>query len=103
MGSDNVVLLEEASQDLLDGRKYYDKRQEGLGDYFWQCLLSDLEALKIYSGVHIRVNDLYRMKSKRFPYAIYYEVNDNITYVIAVLPMKSKPALIIKSLIKRRT
>lgn len=101
MGGDDIVLLEDATEDLVAGRKYYERQQDGLGEYYWQSLLSDLESLKIYSGVHVRVNGLHRMKSKRFPYTIYYEVSDAVTYVIAVLPMKRKPAWILKSLIKR--
>jgi len=31
------------------------------------------------------------MLSKRFPYAIYYEVKDHGAYVVAVLPMRREP------------
>ncbi len=34
------------------------------------------------------------MLAKRFPYAIYYEVVDEIAYVVAVLPMRRNPAWI---------
>ncbi len=103
MGCDEVVLLEDAEQDMLDGKAFYNGQQEGLGSYYWQCLVSDLESLKIYAGVHVRVYGLYRMKSKRFPYLIYYEVSDNSVYVVAVLAMRSKPESTFKSLAKRRS
>ena len=31
------------------------------------------------------------MLAKRFPYAIYYEIKDEIAYVVAVLPMRRDP------------
>ena len=101
MGVDDIVLLEVASQDLLAGRRFYERRQKDLGSYFWQCLLSDLESLKIYAGVHTKVNGYYRMMSKRFPFTIYYDVVDNIAYVIAILPFKKNPIWISTALSKR--
>jgi len=40
------------------------------------------------------MHGLYRMLAKRFPYAIYYEIADEIAYVVAVLPMRRHPAWI---------
>ncbi len=31
------------------------------------------------------------MLSKRFPYSIYYDVREEVVYVIAVLPMRRDP------------
>lgn len=50
MGSDEIVLLQEASQDLDVGEAFYDSCQTGLGQYFLHCLISDLESLKVYPG-----------------------------------------------------
>jgi len=36
------------------------------------------------------------MLSKRFPYAVYYELKDEIAYVVAVLPMRRDPLWIKK-------
>ena len=35
--------------------------------------IADFESLYLYAGIHIMVDGLYRMFSKRFPYAVYYE------------------------------
>ncbi|MEE9398433.1 MAG: type II toxin-antitoxin system RelE/ParE family toxin, partial [Methylococcales bacterium] len=67
----DVLLLEEAINDLEDGRFFYDKQEPGVGDYFWDSLLSDMESLIIYAGVHSKKFGFYRMFAKRFPYAIY--------------------------------
>ncbi len=86
-----VVILREAADDLNDGRAFYDRSGPGVGDYFWDSLFADIESLVIYAGVHCIVHGLYRMLARRFPYAIYYEVADQIAYVVAVLPMRRSP------------
>ncbi len=40
----DVVVLQEAADDLKDGRSFYDRRQMGVGDYFWDSLISDMES-----------------------------------------------------------
>jgi len=66
-----VVVSKEAVEDLEEGRVFYERRQAGIGDYFWDSLLSDMESLSIFAGVHSKQHGLFRMLSKRFPYGIY--------------------------------
>jgi len=40
-----IVLLSEAAIDLDQGRKFYNKLQMGVGDYFYDSLISDIESL----------------------------------------------------------
>ena len=94
----DVLVLEEAFDDLTEGKAFYDVQETGVGDYFWDCLISDIESLIIYAGIHSKKFDLYHMISKRFPYTIYYEVIDNIAYVVAVLPMRRDPSSIMKDI-----
>ena len=96
MNIKEIVVLEEAANDMESGRLFYEQQEEGIGDYFWDSLLSDIESLNLYAGVHQRHSGLYRMPSKRFPYSIYYEVSDAVAYVIAVLPMRRDPKWIKK-------
>lgn len=98
MNIKDIVVLEEAASDMESGRFFYEQQEEGIGDYFWDSILSDIESLNLYAGVHQRYSGLYRMPSKRFPYAIYYEVSDAIAYVIAILPMRRDPAWINKKI-----
>ncbi|MFT4926329.1 MAG: hypothetical protein ACI8WB_002427 [Phenylobacterium sp.] len=88
----DVVVLEEAADDMNVGRAFYERQETGVGDYFWDCILSDIESLIIYAGVHQQYFDSYRMLSKRFPYAIYYEIRTTLVYVTAVLPLRVDPA-----------
>ncbi len=90
----DVVVLKEVVDDLNDGKAFYEQNESNLGEYFWDSLLADIESLAIYAGVHVREYGLYRMLSKRFPYAVYYEIADQTVYVIAVLPMRRDPVWI---------
>jgi len=94
----NVVILKDVVADLNDGKTFYDQQGSGVGDYYWDSLLADIQSLIVYGGVHPKICGLYRMLAKRFPYAIYYEVADEIAYVIAILPMHRNPAWIEKRL-----
>lgn len=47
-----VVVLDEAERDLDDGYWFYENQQEGFGAYFLRQILSDLESLPRYAGIH---------------------------------------------------
>jgi hypothetical protein len=98
----NVFVLEDALDDLHEGKSFYNLQEAGVGGYFWDCLISDIESLIIYAGVHSKKFGLHQMFSKRFPYAIYYELVENTAYVVAVLPMRRNPVWIMRKIKKRR-
>lgn len=58
------------------------------------CLLSDLESLRLYAGIHPVHFGLHRLLSRRFPFAIYYDVSDGLARVTAVIDMRRDPAWI---------
>ena len=67
-----LQILDAARDDLIAGFDFYETRDLGLGDYFLACLYSDVESLRIFGGIHLRVyKNLQRSLSKRFPFAIY--------------------------------
>lgn len=65
-----IRILESAVADLAAGRDFYDRQEIGVGDYFQNCLFSDVESLVLYAGIHRQVFGFHRLLSKRFPYAI---------------------------------
>ena len=71
MRINNVVALKEVVDDLNDGKAFYDQREAGIGDYFWDSIVADIESLRIYAGIHSKRYGLYRMFARRFPFAIY--------------------------------
>lgn len=91
MNIKNIIALEEVSIDLEISEKFYEKQSQGLGKYFRDSIISDIESLWLYGGIHTRVFGLYRLLSKRFPYGIYYEIKENTVIVVAVLDLRQNP------------
>lgn len=91
MSIKNVYLMAEAVEDLNAGKAFYDLQEVGVGDYFWDCMIADIESLVIYAGFHRRKSGFHQMFAKRFPYAIYYEIIESFAYVVAILPMRRDP------------
>ena len=96
-----IIVLDEAVEDLVFGKRFYDAKEFGIGDYFVDSILSDLASLKIYAGIHPNYFGYMRMLSKRFPFAIYYEISDRIARVVGVLDMRMHPDTIRNTLNKR--
>lgn len=96
-----VQVLEEAFDDLDAGREFYERREEGVGEYFTASLLADLKSLRFLAGIHAMHYGCMRMLASRFPFAIYYEVVADIARVVAVLDMRRDPASIRSVLTQR--
>lgn len=89
-----IQILDEAEQDLVDGFRFYEAQDQGLGDYFFDSLFSDIDSLQLYAGIHNRHFGYHRLLSKRFPFAIYYRVSGKIVRVHAILDCRRNPAWI---------
>ena len=87
----NVTISSDAEQDLADGYRFYERQSPGLGDYFRSCLISDIDSLMYFGGIHLQELGYFRALSKRFPFGIFYSCdNDNVT-VVAVLDLRREP------------
>ena len=53
--------------------------------------VSDIESLWLYGGIHNKIFRSYRLLSKRFPYGIYYEINDDVLMIVTVLDLRQNP------------
>jgi plasmid stabilization system protein ParE len=87
-----IRILTSARKDLADGRDFYDRQAEGVGDYFLDSLFSDIESLVLHAGVHRKVFGFHRLLSQRFPWAIYYRLGGQGTVVVyRVLDCRQAP------------
>ena len=50
-----IKLLRQAEADIERAIRFYKVQQEGLGSYFYNSILSDIESLTIYCGYHKQV------------------------------------------------
>ena len=93
-----IRILDEAQDDLIQGFRFYEGREAGLGAYFLDCLFSDIDSLLVYGGIHQVIYGYRRCLSKRFPFAVYYSVEDNLVHVYAVLDCRRNPLWVRKRL-----
>jgi plasmid stabilization system protein ParE len=98
-----VRILDEAISDLRLGAQFYEDQSVGLGTYFLDTLFSDIESLHLYAGVHIQIEEYFRLLSKRFPYAVYYKIDGETVLIYAVLDCRRNPSTNLKLLTNRRT
>ncbi len=87
-----IEILPKANEDLLNGYRFYERQAPNLGDYFLDSLYSDIDSLLVYAGIHAVVYGKHRSLSKRFPYAIYYNVVAKTVRVHAVLDCRRSPS-----------
>ena len=86
-----IHILGSAFDDLAKGRSFYEEQGHGIGDYFLDSLISDIDSLTLYAGIHAKVFGYHRMLSDRFPYAIYYKIEAGDPVIYRVLDCRQNP------------
>jgi plasmid stabilization system protein ParE len=90
-----IRILASASRDLMDGYRFYEMQSAGVGAYFLDSLFSDIDSLILSAGMHpVHFGTYHRLLSKRFPFAVYYRVEEQTALVYAVLDCRRRPAWI---------
>jgi plasmid stabilization system protein ParE len=94
-------ILDSALEDLDRGRRFYERQAEGLGGYFLDSLFSEIDSLVLFGGIHGKVFGYHRVIARRFPYAVYYKVEDGQVVVVwRVVDLRQAPAGIRRELRK---
>jgi hypothetical protein len=96
-----VVVLAEAAEDLEAAQAFYDAQEAGVGEYCVNSLLTDIESLALYHGIHRQQHGCFRMLASRFPFGIYYLEAQHETRVVAVLDLRRDPTWIRRQLTQR--
>jgi hypothetical protein len=89
-----IEILPDALRDLVSGFRFYEQQASGLGHYFLDCLLEDIDALGVHGGIHAIVFGYHRSLTKRFPFAIYYRIDSNVVRIRAILDCRRHPSWI---------
>ncbi|HTG44616.1 MAG TPA: type II toxin-antitoxin system RelE/ParE family toxin [Verrucomicrobiae bacterium] len=91
-------ILPSTQEDLAAGFAFYEQQQSGVGRYFLESLISDIDSLAVTAGVHRKVFGFHRLLAKAFPYAIYYTFDQGTVEIRAVLDCRRNPSAIRQSL-----
>jgi plasmid stabilization system protein ParE len=76
-----VAVLSDAAEDIEAARDFYEVQEVGVGEYFVDSLLTDLDSLADLGGVHPKHFNFHRMLVSRFPFAIYYRESGDPTWI----------------------
>lgn len=63
----NVEIRSEALRDIAEGVAFYDRQGDGAGDYFFQRIFADIEALGGTAGIHETHFGYHRKIATRHP------------------------------------
>lgn len=87
-----VSLSSDAEVDIRDAYSFYERQAIGLGSYFRDSLVADIESLAFFGGIHGKTYGYHCMRAKRFPFVIYYECERDEVTVVAVLDARRSPS-----------
>ena len=87
----NIRIQPSADADVRRGFQFYESQETGIGAYFLDSIHSDIDSLQLYAGIHRQVGELFRFRSLRFPYWIYYRIDGESCFVVAVLDARQAP------------
>jgi len=89
-----VIVLEEAAEDIEAARDFYNAIELGVGDYFLRHIVEDIEQLTTLSSIHGLHFGFHRMFSEKFPFGIYYRETPDVTQVFAIFDLRREPTWI---------
>ena len=90
---DNKLIVHpEARMDLLDAFHWYQEQSDGLGYDFKLCVDEVISSIKRNPHIHkILFQDIRRAVTRRFPFGVFYTVEDNKIIVLAVIHARRDP------------
>ena len=87
-----LAFSELAQQELEDARDYYNLQQENLGERFKEHIKESIDNIQEFPLLYPKINDvLYRVVVHKFPYSIFYIVDENRIVIISIAHQNRKP------------
>lgn len=69
-----LIIAQEAQQDVDEAYSWYEDRRPGLGEEFLACVDACIQAICRVPELHAEVHEEYRRALvRRFPYAVFHE------------------------------
>jgi len=88
-----VVIEPRAILDIQEAVDFYDSRQEGLGEYFYDILNNHIESLKANPFFQVKYKDYHSFPIKKFPFILLYYIDEEIEtiFVLSVFNTSMNP------------
>ena len=88
-----VRLRQEAEADLAEAARWYEEQQPGLGSEFLDEVRRSLSSISDHPGLYPRVSgDIRRALIRRFPFGIFYLVDEPDIVILAVMHGSRAPS-----------
>lgn len=82
----NVYLRQEAEKDIEDAAIWYESQREGLGQEFLDAVLLALDTISENPGIYpVLHRQTRRTVLRRFPFGIFFRVEEGSVLVFAVM------------------
>jgi len=89
-----LIIKPFAEEDAKDAANWYNEKREGLGNEFLLALEAALNAIQRnpnhYQGVY---KGLKRALTVRFPYGIFFTVEEDFIYILAIVHTSRSPKI----------
>lgn len=95
-----IDILDDAKEDIVNGGQFY-RRQGGefLKNYFLDAIFSSIDSLVWRATTNPIRYGCYRLLVDKFPYSVYYRIEDDVVKVWRVLDNRRDPDWIERQLI----
>jgi plasmid stabilization system protein ParE len=88
----NLIVAPETAQDIDEAYTWYEQRRVGLGEEFLDCVDACIQFIVRWPESQAVVHATYRRALvRRFPYAVFYEVANDVLTVYAVFHTSRDP------------
>lgn len=89
-----VVIEPRALADIQDAIDYYESKQIGLGEYFYQVIDEHLDTISRNPFFEIRYKDYRGIPTKKFPFIIFYFLDEEIkkVFILSVFNTSLNPS-----------
>jgi plasmid stabilization system protein ParE len=83
-----------AELDLHESIKFYNEQSEGLGQDFYQTVVSAFERIKNNPGQFPKLyQEMRKVSIKRFPFLVFFEVKGDNCYILGIFHSSQNPKI----------
>ena len=91
----HLRFLQEIEEDAIAGYRWYEEKAKGLGDEFLLVFYDGIEQVLEYPLAYARgFDDFRRYLLRRYPYAIYYQIEGNQVIIFGLFHCARDPRTI---------
>ena len=89
----SLLLTEKAEKDLDDAYNWYEDQEPGLGKEFIRCIDDKIAKINRHPYHHevIQKDNVRRALVNKFPFSIYFDTEENLITIIAILHQRRSP------------